>query len=72
MAHTFNAFPTTAFQETYRARRRDGTPLANQAFELLRDGKVIHTGTTDAQGDTQVQKSEFIEGMTIHFRGQRE
>jgi len=71
LSHTFNAFPKTAFQETYKARTRDGTPIANRSFELRRDGNVIHTGTTDAQGDTQIQKSEFVEGMEILFRGQQ-
>jgi len=71
LSHTFNAFPQTKFQETYKARTRDGRPLANRAFELQRDGKVIHTGVTDGNGDTQIQKSEFVEGMDIVFRGQQ-
>ncbi|WP_353980128.1 type VI secretion system tip protein TssI/VgrG [Salinicola endophyticus] len=72
MSHTFNDFPKTAYQETYRATRPDGTPLPNIPFELRRNGNIIHTGKTNAQGDTQVQKSEFVEGMTILFRRQAE
>jgi type VI secretion system secreted protein VgrG len=71
LSQTFNKFPKTAFQETYKARTRDGRPVANRAFELQRDGKVIHTGVTDGNGDTQIQKSEFVEGMDIVFRGQQ-
>lgn len=71
MSHTFNEFPQTTFQETFRACTADGNPIANRPYKIYRNGNVILSGVTDAQGHTQIQKSEFIEGMQIRFeRGQ--
>lgn len=67
MAHTFNDFPESSFNETFRAVRADGSPVANQAYELRRGDEVISRGVTAADGKTDVQNSEFVEGMNIVF-----
>lgn len=70
MAHTFNSFPQTRYNETFRAVRADGSPIADRHYELRRGDNVIASGTTDAQGRTSIQKSELVEGLEIIFTEQ--
>lgn len=69
LSHTFNQFPESRFNETFRAVKPDGTPVANMPYELRRGDDVISTGVTDADGHTSIEKSDFIEGMEIIFKG---
>lgn len=68
MSHTFNQFPESRFNETFRAVKPDGTPVANMPYEIRRGEDVISSGVTDADGRTSMEKSEFIEGMELIFK----
>ncbi|MCH2242358.1 MAG: DUF2345 domain-containing protein, partial [Aquabacterium sp.] len=66
-AYEANARPgSTAFDEDHVLHwPYDGTPVINRRFEVQRaDGTVVR-GTTDRQGRTGLQKSDFLEAVSV-------
>ncbi|HQV15344.1 MAG TPA: hypothetical protein PK620_10535 [Denitromonas sp.] len=57
-----NTWPKTNFDEELRLLWPfDDSPVTNRRFEIIRqDGSIIR-GTTDAQGGTGLQKSDFLD-----------
>lgn len=69
MAYEMNAMPGVGkFDEEIRiAWPIDGKPLANRRFEITRANGSVVRGTTDADGKTGLQKSDFPEDATIRL-----
>lgn len=69
LAHSFNQLPESRFSERYRVETPRGKPIARQRYEIRRGDEVLVSGITDADGRTDMQKSEFIEGMELFLTG---
>jgi type VI secretion system secreted protein VgrG len=68
LSREMNTWPTTAFDEELNLLwPHDDSPVANRRFEIERsDGSIIR-GTTDANGKTGLQKSDFLEEVRLRL-----
>ncbi|MCB1952509.1 MAG: hypothetical protein KDF61_10970, partial [Rhodocyclaceae bacterium] len=67
LSRDMNSWPTTAFDEEFILELDNGEPAANRAFEVRRSDGARIRGTTDAQGRTGLQKSEFLEAVSLRI-----
>lgn len=70
LSREMNTWPETQFDDPYTLYNEStGEPLANCGVELIRmDGTKLKI-TTDANGKTPIQKSEFLEVISVRIIG---
>ena len=69
ISQTFNAMPTSAFDQQVRLLDSRGKPVKDVAYDLLRpDGNIIDS-KTGASGTTPLQKSPDLVRYTIRYKG---
>lgn len=70
LSREMNTWPHSQFDDPYTLYNEStGEPLANSGVELTRmDGTKIKI-TTDANGKTPIQKSEFLEMISVRITG---
>jgi type VI secretion system secreted protein VgrG len=64
-----NAMPgLTKFDEGYVLRwPYADSPVAQRKFQIVRGDGTVVRGTTDASGNTGLQKSDFIEALNFQL-----
>ncbi|MCZ4304215.1 type VI secretion system tip protein VgrG, partial [Zoogloeaceae bacterium G21618-S1] len=67
MSRDMNSWPATAFDEEIILELDNGEPAANRAFEIRRSDGALIRGTADAQGRTGLQKSDFLEAVSLRI-----
>ena len=68
ISEAMNASKHATFDEQLSLRwPYDGAPMRNQKFALVRPDKTVIRGVTDADGNTSLQKSLWVEGMHLRL-----
>ena len=68
LAREMNTWKHATFDEQLSLRwPYDGAPMRNQKFALVRPDKTVIRGVTDADGNTSLQKSLWVEGMHLRL-----
>jgi type VI secretion system secreted protein VgrG len=68
ISEAMNASTQATFDEQLSLRwPYDGAPMRNQKFALVRPDKTVIRGVTDADGNTSLQKSLWVEGMHLRL-----
>lgn len=69
LSHDMSQWPhSTPFDEELVLRwPYDQVPVKNRRFEILRGDGTVVRGTTDEQGKTGLQKSQFPEGLVVRL-----
>ncbi len=65
MSQSFNSLPQTSYDQEIVIRTPSGKPVANRAFQLVREDGHRISGVTDAQGKTGVQKTDIGVGQYV-------
>jgi uncharacterized protein (DUF2345 family) len=67
LSREMNRWPETKFDEEFILELDNGEPVADRIFEVVRADGALVRGTTDAQGRTGLQKSEFLEIAAVRI-----
>ncbi|MDK3026611.1 DUF2345 domain-containing protein, partial [Cupriavidus taiwanensis] len=69
ISQAMNDWEHTRFNEGFRLVDTADKPLANYAYELVRQDGTLLSGVTDAQGHLAHQKSEIAETLELRILG---
>ncbi|WP_205230090.1 DUF2345 domain-containing protein, partial [Azospira oryzae] len=67
LAQEMNSWPDGKFDEGFVLQQENGKPVVNRRFEIIRENGTKLRGQTDAQGQTGLQKSLFLENVTVRI-----
>ncbi|MDK9692283.1 DUF2345 domain-containing protein [Azospira sp.] len=67
LAQAMNSWPDGKFDEGFVLQQENGKPVVNRKFEVIREDGTKLRGQTDAQGQTGLQKSLFLENVTVRI-----
>ncbi|TVT44148.1 MAG: DUF2345 domain-containing protein [Denitromonas halophila] len=67
LSRDMNSWPATAFDEEFILELDNGEPAANRSFEIRRSDGALIRGVTDAQGKTGLQRSDFLEAVSLRI-----
>ena len=69
LSRDMNTWSTAPYDQKVRMVNRDGTPAANQRYEIHRGDGAIISGVTDSNGGIPVQQGVKLEGAMIIWKG---
>ncbi|WP_429498125.1 type VI secretion system Vgr family protein [Robbsia andropogonis] len=69
LSREMNQWSSAGYDQRVRMMMRDGSPAANQKYEIRRTDGAVISGVTDGGGWAQIQKGVKMEGASIVWKG---